>query len=71
MPGGQTVHRLVHQQLQGGEIYHHEYRSFWEELTGWETYRTWYRADRLHQSLHYLSPLQYAGTVRNRVLSVA
>jgi len=53
------------------EIYRHEYRSFWEALTSWETYRTWYRADRLHQSLHYLSPLQYAETARNRVLSVA
>jgi len=53
------------------EIYRHEYRSFREALTSWETYRTWYRADRLHQSLHYLSPLQYAGTARDRVLSVA
>ena len=42
------------------EIYRHEYLSLQEARTGWETYRAWYRSDRLHQSLDYLSPLQYA-----------
>ena len=42
------------------EIYRHEYLSSQEARTGWETYRAWYRSDRLHQSLDYLSPLQYA-----------
>jgi len=53
------------------EIYRHEYRSFREALTGWETYRTWYRSDRLHQSLDYLSPLQYTQKARNSILLVA
>jgi len=53
------------------EIYRHEYRSFLEARTGWESYRTWYRADRLHQSLDYLSPLQYAQRKRNSILLVA
>ena len=53
------------------EVYRHEYRSFREALTGWESYRTWYRADRLHQSLDYLSPLQYAQRTQNSILLVA
>jgi putative transposase len=42
------------------EIYRHEYRNLQEARTGWETYRAWYRTERLHQSLDYQSPLQYA-----------
>lgn len=53
------------------EIYRHEYLSFGEARTGWETYRVWYRSDRLHQSLAYLSPLQYAQRAQNTILSVA
>ena len=53
------------------EIYRHEYRNFREALAGWEAYRDWYRADRLHQSLDYLSPLAYARSTRNNILLVA
>jgi len=53
------------------EIYRHEYRSFHEARTGWETYRAWYRTDRLHQSLDYLSPLQYAHRTLKNILLVA
>jgi len=50
------------------EIYRHEYRNYQEALAGWEDYRDWYRTDRLHQSLDYLSPVEYA---RNTILLVA
>lgn len=53
------------------EIYRHEYLSFQEARSGWETYRAWYRSDRLHQSLDYLSPLQYAQKAQNSILLVA
>ena len=53
------------------EIYRHEYLSSQEARTGWETYRAWYRSDRLHQSLDYLSPLQYAQKAQNSILLVA
>lgn len=53
------------------EVYRHDYRSIREARTGWETYRAWYRNNRLHQSLDYLSPLQYAKKVQNTILSVA
>jgi putative transposase len=53
------------------EIYRHEYRNFREAMVGWEAYRDWYRADRLHQSLDYLSPLEYARNTRNSILLVA
>ena len=53
------------------EIYRHEYRSFHEARTGWETYRAWYRSDRLHQSLHYLSPEQFAKQSQKSILLVA
>ena len=53
------------------EIYRHEYLSLQEARTGWETYRAWYRSDRLHQSLDYLSPLQYAQKAQNNILLVA
>jgi len=47
------------------EIYRHEYRTYHEARTGWEAYRAWYRSERLHQSLDYLSPLQFARRVQN------
>lgn len=53
------------------ELYRHEYRSFTEARTGWEIYRAWYRTDRLHQSLGYMSPLNYAREVRKSILLVA
>jgi len=53
------------------EIYRHEYQNFREAVAGWESYREWYRAERLHQSLDYLSPLEYARTTRNNLLLVA
>jgi len=53
------------------EIYRNEYRSFQEAKTAWETYREWYRNDRLHQSLDYMSPVQYAQRVQNTILLVA
>lgn len=53
------------------EVYRHEYRHFSEARTGWETYRAWYRSDRLHQSLGYMSPLEYARKVKNSILLVA
>ena len=53
------------------EIYRHEYRSFHEARTGWETYRAWYRSDRLHQRLRYLSPEQFAKQSQKSILLVA
>ena len=53
------------------EIYRNEYRNFQEAKTGWENYREWYRNDRLHQSLDYMSPVQYAQRVQKPILLVA
>jgi transposase InsO family protein len=53
------------------ELYRHEYRDFAEARTGWETYRTWYREDRLHQGLAYQSPLGYAKNAERSILLVA
>jgi putative transposase len=53
------------------EIYRNEYRNFQEAKTGWEAYREWYRNDRLHQSLDYISPVQYAQRAQNSILLVA
>ena len=53
------------------EIYRNEYRNFQEAKEGWKTYREWYRNDRLHQSLDYTSPVQYAQRVQNSILLVA
>jgi putative transposase len=53
------------------EIYRNEYRSYHEAKAGWESYREWYRNHRLHQSLDYLSPVQYAHRARNTILLVA
>ena len=53
------------------EIYRNEYRNFQEAKTNWEIYREWYRNDRLHQSLDYMSPVQYAQRAQNCILLVA
>lgn len=53
------------------EIYRNEYRNFQEAKSGWETYREWYRNDRLHQSLDYMSPVQYAQRAQKYILLVA
>jgi len=53
------------------ELYRHEYRGFAEAMTGWETYRAWYREDRLHQALAYQSPRSYAKRAERSILLVA
>lgn len=53
------------------EIYRHEYRGLPEARTGWMTYRAWYRSERLHQSLGYLSPMEFARRAEKSILLVA
>ena len=53
------------------ELYRREYLGFLEAKTGWETYRVWYRTERLHQSLDYQSPLEYAKRAGKSILLVA
>lgn len=53
------------------EIYRNEYHNFQEAKINWEIYREWYRNDRLHQSLDYMSPVQYAQRAQNCILLVA
>jgi len=53
------------------ELYRNEYSSLAEARTRWESYRAWYRSDRLHQSLRYQSPLEYARIARRSKLLVA
>ena len=53
------------------ELYRNEYSSLVEASTGWESYRAWYRNDRLHQSLWYKSPREYAKIARKSSLLVA
>jgi putative transposase len=53
------------------ELYRNEYNSLAEARIGWESYRDWYRNDRLHQSLRYLSPLKYAMLAEKSILCVA
>ena len=53
------------------ELYRNEYRRFEEAKVNWESYRDWYRNDRLHQSLDYMSPVQYAQSAQKSILLVA
>jgi putative transposase len=53
------------------EVYRHEYRGLAETMTGWQTYRAWYREDRLHQALAYQSPHSYARKAERSILLVA
>ena len=53
------------------ELYRNEYSSLAEARTGWESYRAWYRYDRLHQGLRYRSPWEYAKITPKSKLLVA
>lgn len=53
------------------EIYRNEYRDFEETKENWESYREWYRKERLHQSLDYMSPVKYAQRAQKSMLLVA
>jgi putative transposase len=53
------------------ELYRNEYHSFEEAKAGWESYKEWYRNDRIHQGIDYMSPVQYAQRVQNSILLVA
>jgi putative transposase len=53
------------------ELYRNEYNSLAEARTAWESYRAWYRYDRLHQGLRYRSPREYAKITRKSKLLVA
>lgn len=37
------------------EVYRNEYGSYTEALTGWISYKHWYRTERIHQGLGYRS----------------
>jgi putative transposase len=52
------------------EIYRSEYCNYQEAKKGWESYRDWYRNDRLHQSIDYISPMQYDQRTQNSILLV-
>jgi len=53
------------------ELYRNEYSSLSEAKTWWESYRAWYRNDRLHQALWYKSPRDYAKMTFQSKLLVA
>ncbi|MFC1894282.1 integrase core domain-containing protein [Chloroflexota bacterium] len=53
------------------ELYRNEYSSMAEARTGWGSYCAWYRNDRLHQTLWYKSPRDYAKIARESNLLVA
>ena len=53
------------------ELYRREYKSLAEARNGWESYRAWYRNDRLHQVLWYKSPWDYTKITCNSKLLVA
>ncbi len=53
------------------ELYRNEYNSLAEAITGWESYRAWYRNDRLHFALWYKNPRDYARIACNSKLLVA
>ena len=53
------------------ELYRNEYNSLAEAGARWESYRDWYRHDRLHQSLGYVSPVKYATLVEKSILCMA
>jgi len=53
------------------ELYRNEYNSLAEARTGWESYRAWYRNERLHQALWYKSPRDYAKITFQSKLLVA
>jgi len=53
------------------EIYRNEYHGFDEAKENWELYREWYRKERLHQSLDYMSPVKYAQRAQKSMLLVA
>jgi len=52
-------------------LYRNEYHSFEEAKAGWESYREWYRNDRIHQGIDYMSPVQYAQRALKSILLVA
>lgn len=53
------------------EVYRNEYHNFEEAKENWESYREWYRNDRIHQGIDYLTPVQYAQRVNKSILLVA
>lgn len=53
------------------ELYRNEYHSFEQAKAGWEAYRDWYRNDRIHQRIDYMTPVQYAQRVQKSILLVA
>ena len=48
------------------EVYRREYRGLSDARAGWETYRAWYKNERLHQNLGYKSPRTFRETVGNQ-----
>ena len=53
------------------ELYRNEYNSLAEARIGWQSYRDWYRNDRLHQSLRHLCSLKHAMLAEKSIFCVA
>ncbi|MBI3319576.1 MAG: IS3 family transposase [Candidatus Omnitrophica bacterium] len=53
------------------EVYRNAYASLAEAQVGWQLYRVWYEADRVHQSLGYQTPQAVRHGVPGLVLSKA
>jgi putative transposase len=53
------------------ELYRNEYHSFEEAKADWESYEEWYRNDRIHQGIDYMSPVRYAQRAQKSILLVA
>jgi putative transposase len=53
------------------EVYRNEYRSFKEAKEAWESYREWYKHDRIHQGIDYMSPVHYAQRAQKSIVLVA
>ena len=53
------------------ELYRNEYHSFEEASESWGSYKEWYRNDRIHQGIDYMSPVRYAQRTQNSILLVA
>lgn len=53
------------------EVYRNAYASLAEGQVGWQLYRVWYEAERIHQSLGYRTPQAVRHGALDRVLSRA
>ncbi|NLE00658.1 MAG: IS3 family transposase [Fibrobacter sp.] len=70
-PEGRSYIEALFSNYKTDEIFRKEYHSYEEVKEALQSYREWYKHDRIHQRIDYMSPVHYAQRAQKSIVLVA